>query len=133
MGTNVFHAPYFAVLFIYSCILRFILLKMNLLTFCDRMFHMRLLRHILPPKYWMDFTKRWQVTFCFGLCHLNNLVCTGVHAGALPYIYWTCGPLVPRRAASRRQFSPSPVCQLSALPCGMESGSQKFFVVWNVF
>lgn len=29
----------------------------------------------------MGFTICWQVTFCFGLCQLNNRVCTGVHAG----------------------------------------------------
>jgi hypothetical protein len=109
----------------YRFILRFILLKMILPPFWDKVFHVRLLRHVLPPNYWLDFTKCWQVTFFFCLCPLNNRVCTGVHAGILICVYWTCGLLVPRRTASRRQFSPSRVCQLSALARGMESGSQK--------
>jgi hypothetical protein len=125
MGSNVFHAPCSGGLFMYRCILRFILLKMILPPFWDKVFHVRLLRHVLPPNYWVDFTKCWQVTFCFCLCPLNNRVCTGVHAGTLICVYWTYGLLVPRRAASRRQFSPSRICQLSALARGMQSGFQK--------
>jgi len=137
MGLNVFHASHSAGLSMYRCILRFILLKMNLPPFGDNVCHVRLLRLVLPPKCWMDFTRCWQVTFCFVICQLNNRVCTGVHAGTLLCVYWTCGLLVPRRTASRRHFSPSRICQLSALVREMESGSQKFLcslkcvTMWN--
>jgi hypothetical protein len=93
MGSNVFHRPYSAGLFMYRCILRFILLKTNLPPFWDKAFHVRLLRHVWSPKYWVDFTKCWQVTFCFGLCQLHDRVCTGVqqiHCSACTDL-WTTG------------------------------------------